>query len=385
MLAFVLMYDMRHYNALVLILHEYRGMCEIGFDPVVVIQTTAVDFQRPDVYESLVKSSFCYRTGSPIKIRIQLEDKASGIYLSEAHRKYLSQEKDNFDVFIYQEDDVLFQPSHLVAYLNETQRLRSLDKNNLKHFMLGFQRYQSSLRAFTGKDAGEVLKNEHYLEHPFFEPVCVQGHPYTSVVANPHQAMWILTREQVSILADKCSFFNQTIQRTEHHRYVREYMSSLSIFQNNVLPRAVANCNMTKLIPPERLASFSIKHLFRSGDPYFSSDVTKTHPMQITIRNINAGYAQFAQPLLRVDYYQRQDKKCWAEIFDRNQRQLSNQSDEVIFIRKQFQNSVYLFQNGTKRIVRDVNAIKRLGYKMSKIYDVPIGEVVELIPSGPDL
>ena len=76
-LAFVLMYDMRRFNALTLILHEYRGMCEIGFDPVVVIQTTAVDFQRPDVYESLVKSNFCYRTGSPIKIRIQLEDKAS--------------------------------------------------------------------------------------------------------------------------------------------------------------------------------------------------------------------------------------------------------------------------------------------------------------------
>ena len=69
-----------------LILNEYRSICELGFDPVVVIQTSSTDLRRPVIIGALRESCFCYRIGRPLEIRIQLHDRSTGIYLAETHR-----------------------------------------------------------------------------------------------------------------------------------------------------------------------------------------------------------------------------------------------------------------------------------------------------------
>jgi hypothetical protein len=47
-------------------------------------------------------------------------------------------------------------------------------------------------------------------ETPNFRPTCIANSPYLVVEGNIHQAMWILTREQVETLQGKCSFLNQS-------------------------------------------------------------------------------------------------------------------------------------------------------------------------------
>jgi hypothetical protein len=64
--------------------------------------------------------------------------------LASYHRKYVEKEINNYDVFVYHEDDIIFKSSSLAAYLYETKKLHNLykEKSMLYDHIIGFQRYR---------------------------------------------------------------------------------------------------------------------------------------------------------------------------------------------------------------------------------------------------
>ena len=108
---------------------------------------------------------FCYRTNESLKIEYSTHDTnlgvkqlfffitiiselyfCSGHYLTVQHRPYIAQRIDMYDVFVYQEDDMIITPSHIAAYVDESHFLHEISvKSNLpvdSTKMVGFIRYR---------------------------------------------------------------------------------------------------------------------------------------------------------------------------------------------------------------------------------------------------
>jgi len=134
---------------------------------------------------------------------------------------YMKKVWESFDLFIYMEEDMVVDLSHVSTYLAENKKLDSLlGKEDAMNYYVGFQRYRRLLlpmeRMRNHMSENEVMKQEYLEEIPFLKPVCLKDRPYmlaTGVrrvsVANVYQAMWMLTKEQVQHLQSKCAYMDQ--------------------------------------------------------------------------------------------------------------------------------------------------------------------------------
>jgi hypothetical protein len=141
-MGLLLSYDLCHIDPLILILNEYISMCEGGWSTTMVLFTTA-DW-TPKLRRYMKYKSFCYRIENYVDIRYEMYNKSVGVNLGAFHRKYIEKEKDNYEMFIYHEDDVVIKHTHIAAYLHDTKKLHHLNKEKsmLYDHLLGFQRYR---------------------------------------------------------------------------------------------------------------------------------------------------------------------------------------------------------------------------------------------------
>lgn len=221
-------------------------MCEGGWEPTIEFITTV---HVSDVLlRFMQQKAYCYRIDAPINITMHIPENASmdhnkisGLLLADVSRSLLARALNKHNVFIYQEDDIMLQYNHLTAYLTETRRFMNLFKhanesalstvNKKKYYGMydhcfGFQRYRRKLKTFENRNFPmsdkDIIHQELLDEVPLFKPVCILGHPYVKVTShhshamtNPHQAMFILTRQQILIMQEKCKFLNQTLRGDE--------------------------------------------------------------------------------------------------------------------------------------------------------------------------
>jgi len=359
---------MKHIQSMLMIMQEYRSVCEGGADVSIVLFTTLRDENARRLKRHLLENAFCYRVGYHLNLTLATHSPSTSIFLSEEHRKHIPNDLENFDIFIYQEDDILLQLPHIVSFLSETEKLRILGgPETLHQYNFGFQRFRRTVSKKMSLD-GEYLE-----ETPFFDPICIHGRPYFSVIGNPHQGMWILTREQLRALISKCKFNEQSIvtSREKNKRYAREYMSSLSLFSNHIVD--APHCNITKLISGDHISSFFVQHICPTQDPYYTKH---SQSLKITIEHLRTGFAQVETPLLRVGFYNKSEKVCWDAVYSKTNVSYPHRSDQAVFIRKEgFVDEVYAFESGFKKRVTNKTEIGS-----SKIHDIPVGEIVDAIP-----
>jgi hypothetical protein len=211
-IGFILAYNHYHIDPLLLIMNEYVSMCEAGWSPTVVMFTTV--HWSEALLRYYRQKSFCYRTNSSVEVRTSEHDPSINIALGAQHRQYLAKEINNFDVFIYHEDDMIFKASHLAGFVYETKKLHELlPDNGLLYNAIGFQRYRRINRGndmHTSFGEQDIFEQELLEEMPGFVPFCIQDTPYLRVDGNIHQAIWAFTKQQVIYLQEKCEFLNQS-------------------------------------------------------------------------------------------------------------------------------------------------------------------------------
>lgn len=220
-LGIIVAFEFTRSDPLMLMLSEYRSMCEGGWEPTVLFLTAA---KLSDTTKRFFRQKlYCYRTQSYVPTVYSVHPRSIGYDLAEEARKVVYSRLNNHDVFIYQEEDMIVQFAHLAAYVSESETLyRVAGDAGLQEYMLGFQRYcrvqrhpsEPRQKVFNEKD---LLFKEYLDEFPFFKPICINDTPYlqatncpVSWLANPHQAVWILTRRQLDALGAKCSFLNMS-------------------------------------------------------------------------------------------------------------------------------------------------------------------------------
>lgn len=177
MLGIILANELNRMDPIMIILNEYKSMCESGWKPTISF------FTSENVTESirlLIRDKlWCYHIESYIPVVWNIRDQL-GIQLAHDTRLYFRQEVNNYDVFVYHEDDMIVSHSHIAAYLFETKKLHNLlGEEKSQHYMMGFQRYRRRLRSYEEShkpiSEHEILHQEYLIEIPFFKPVCLGG------------------------------------------------------------------------------------------------------------------------------------------------------------------------------------------------------------------
>ena len=123
----LLAYNLNHLKSIIIIFNEYKLICEAGWKPTIFFYT-GIDLDN-EILSYLEEKSYCYSTNSSIPMKVIKFDHSLGIYLSQVHRTYVENHIHDYDVFIYQEDDIIFEYSHLVAYLYETKKLQEISSD----------------------------------------------------------------------------------------------------------------------------------------------------------------------------------------------------------------------------------------------------------------
>ena len=81
----------------------------------------------------------------------------------------------NFDVFIYHEDDILMRFSHLNAFVEETKRLKNImsPSHGLTDHIIGFQRYRRLYKEDDHQKSGwgeqDIIEQEMLEEVPHLQ------------------------------------------------------------------------------------------------------------------------------------------------------------------------------------------------------------------------
>ena len=258
----IISYDVRmSIDPLLEIFRQYLSMCEGGWSVSLVIYTTIPPTNRFKDYIS--SKNYCYAIKASYRVRFKIADSNIHYRLSLQHRKTVAAELNKYDLFIYHEDDVIITHANVIAYIEETKNLYTLNHSSLNNNMIGFQRY------FIEKQPSQITEGyltrwrERYQEFPDYHRICHHGVVYMDCNKNTHQAMWILTRAQIEILQNKCSFLDQTLEDEQGDSFlVREYMSSFSIFRNN-FGFENNSCGLKKMIPLSTINRFVVHHYYK--------------------------------------------------------------------------------------------------------------------------
>ena len=239
----------------------------------------------------------CYRNKDSISLEIRVFNESVGRRIVDHSRLPVAQYLDDFDVFVFTEDDMILTYSLLTAWVHETKLLATLTdgKTLVDKDRCGWRypcRYSVGLLRYSRKtkykmqtaashefrtnqrswDESLVIDKNRLEEEPPFDPICIENQPYISLHTSSHQASWILTRNDIKELNVSCNFLGQYYHpHWKNSGMVREYMSSLSIYRNTWFVTPPLNCMVSKVIPLDKVEILKIRHYYRSKDSKQSS------------------------------------------------------------------------------------------------------------------
>ena len=113
------------------LLGSIRDLCEYGTQISVVTYST-LPF-TPQTINLLNSRTRCRHPNGNIDAKVIIQGAHLKEHFVDAHRKYFYDHLDEYDLFMYTEDDQNIRPMHFISYLDETQKLKNIvgEKVNL--------------------------------------------------------------------------------------------------------------------------------------------------------------------------------------------------------------------------------------------------------------
>jgi len=224
---------------------------------------------------------------SNLNIKQEIYDLSLGYWLAHKHRKFISENKDNFDIFIYSENDFLITEANLDTFVKHSKNLKNtkyvpgflryeLKKNDNTKYLLDCHPNHavnriplySIIKYPVGLLPTHIALNFHL--NPIIRQlnITINNKKYFEV-QNLHQGCYILTKEQLKIVLDSGNYFNKS----------KNYVGARESAASNVY----AYCNIVKVINQGDLESNLIHHL---ADKYADSHPTYIRKQTITLKEL---------------------------------------------------------------------------------------------------
>jgi len=172
--------------------------------------------------------------GSDVEVRVGLPT-SNPWSLPFAHRPLFVERQDDYDVFIYTEDDTEILEHHVESFLDVTRQLP-------EQMLAGFIRYE------IGPDGKSYYSTVHAHYHWDVGTVFRIGERVFSRYTNDHSACFVLTRQQLARCIESGGFV------VEPHEGAYDMLCSAAT-------DPYTRCGFTKVLCISHIADFSLHHL----------------------------------------------------------------------------------------------------------------------------
>lgn len=259
-------------------LDSLHDICETGAQVTVFIYTTEpYTVEELNMFNSRTK---CFNPTGTFDITVKIKAPSLKLHFVDAHRKDFYDRIDDYDLFIYTEDDHHVRPTHAIGYLHETEKLKQVvGEEAFPNYSIGFLRYERDHS--TGKRSTfDQYEFKFSGLHSFSNPVLKDK--YVGNRRMPHQGMFMATAEQLRLWKDRCKFDEidpDNVEREDEKgtpTWHREFVSSLRLFANEGVK---TNCEVTQLFPAETFEFFMLHHM---PDKYFTNPKFKKDHLMST-------------------------------------------------------------------------------------------------------
>lgn len=217
-------------------------------------------------------------------LTIHLKSPSTKLHLVDFHRELFYHHLDEYDLFIYTEDDIRVSPRTVAAYLSETRHVVELvGQTSAADYNVGITRYEYNYppHVIIDDNSRHVTSNvtRVYWEHSWHPPVpksvdlipqgiaeqnkTLRGLSNYVHMKNHHQGMYLATKDLLRAWKDRkgCEFDqmkNRPSARGKPHQPAegtqRVWMSSQQLYGNK-------HCNVQQVIPIDRFGAFTVWHL----------------------------------------------------------------------------------------------------------------------------
>lgn len=188
------------------VLDSYQALCVTGASKVDVVVHATVPY--PVTLIDLLNSRLLPSCQDIFSITIILVPSLLRLHLVDCHRWLFYEKIDEYDLFIYTEDDIRVTPLTVAAYLHETIRIeQTVGKEKASNFNVGIVRYEYNFPSNVLMDDKTRHATQNvtrvYWEHSMFPPIptaadAVPQNEFKSShvhMKNHHQGMFMATRD----------------------------------------------------------------------------------------------------------------------------------------------------------------------------------------------
>lgn len=256
------------------VLDAYQDLCVTGTSKVDVIVHATVAY--PVALIDLLNSRLLPSCQEIFSLKIVLKPASLRLHLVDCHRQVFYDKIDDYDIFIYTEDDIRVTPTTVAAYWEETNRLRDkLGDDRSADFNVGIVRYEYNFPSNVVIDDKTRHATQNvtrvYWEHsknaldPF--PSAVDAVPQLELrethvhMDNHHQGMFLATsfllkkwktRCEFDVAKNRPGFKNNPNQPSEGTQ--RVWMSSQMLYGKR-------HCGVQQVIPMDSFGTLTVLHL----------------------------------------------------------------------------------------------------------------------------
>jgi hypothetical protein len=274
-LVVVVAFDFSQIPHLEEVLDSYQDLCAAGANVDLIIHSTvAYPVTLIDMYNSRIT---CER----FSVTVVLKPSSLRLHLVDCHREVFYEKIDEYDLFIYTEDDIRVTPTAVATYMVETRRIETMLAGNAQHkpsdFNVGIVRYEYNYPANVVMDDNTRHATQNvtrvYWEHSGFDRPVVPNAvvPLKQEVSelqdryvsmrNHHQGMFLATRDLLKawkVRGPACDFAtvrdrpgrgNQPSEGTQ-----RVWMSSQMLYGGR-------HCNVQQILPKNKFGALTVLHL----------------------------------------------------------------------------------------------------------------------------
>ena len=178
-----------------------RDLCNMGWDVTLHLQVAnGLNYSHPRFYE-IQQQLYCIRTQAFIPL-ILAEYEKIGFGLNCKHRQYIAEHVDEFDYFVFAEEDMLLSVSHFAAFLASEQKLKKYLPKTWFRYFIGFLRYEDGIGGLNRVSWEYLPEKIHVVDMGSLLGKYV-------VTNNLNQAIYILSRFQIMDLEERCDFLSK--------------------------------------------------------------------------------------------------------------------------------------------------------------------------------
>eukprot|EP00977_Amphora_coffeiformis_P011018 scaffold2632_cov158-Amphora_coffeaeformis.AAC.10 len=270
-LVVIVAFDFSQIPHLEEVIDGYHDVCSAGAQKVDLIIHTTVPY--PITLVDLWNTRFNCENFS---LTIVIKPKVLRLHLVDCHRETFYSKIDEYDLFIYTEDDIRVRPTTVATYLVETEKVKRAVAGHPKYkfsdFNVGIVRYEYDYPSNVIIDDNTRHATQNvtrvYWEHSSFQrPVMnnaikkVKQDPLANdyiTMSNHHQGMFLATQDLLLAWKERCNFHiasnrpGNGPQPTEGTQ--RVWMSSQMLYGGR-------HCNVQQVLPKDTFPTLTVLHL----------------------------------------------------------------------------------------------------------------------------